>query len=159
MPNKNYIGFSLTQGNIYRKKEWELSKIIKLSQEFVKNNKTPVFFIEKKYIELKGKIKNSIPTALFPEHETELVSPALVTCLGKRLDFAISIDNGIMHMLSLAKIPMVVLFGPTNSKKFAPNYNDIILLDSKELKNTPDINSINVEDVLQKLKLHSGFLY
>ena len=159
LPNKNYIGFSLTQGNIYRKKEWELSKIIKLSQEFVKNNKTPVFFIEKKYIELKGKIKNSIPTALFPEHETELVSPALVTCLGKRLDFAISIDNGIMHMLSLAKIPMVVLFGPTNSKKFAPNYNDIILLDSKELKNTPDINSINVEDVLQKLKLHSGFLY
>jgi ADP-heptose:LPS heptosyltransferase len=159
LPNKNYIGFSLTQGNIYRKKEWELSKIIKLSQEFVQNNKTPVFFIEKKYQELKGKIKNSIPTALFPEHETELGSPALVTCLGKRLDFAISIDNGIMHMLSLAKIPMVVLFGPTNSKKFAPNYNDIILLDSKELKNTPDINSINVEDVLQKLKLHSGFSY
>jgi len=159
LPDKNYIGFSLTQGNVYRKKEWSLSKIIKLSQEFVQNNKTPVFFIEKKYQELKKEIKNSIPTALFPEHETELDSPALVTCLGKRLDFAISIDNGIMHMLSLAKIPMVVLFGPTSSKKFSPNYKDIILLDSKKLKNTSDINSINVEDVLRELKLHSSFLY
>ena len=159
LPDKNYIGFSLTQGNVYRKKEWDLSKILKLSEEMVKSNKTPVFFIEKKYEEIKNKIKNSIPSALFPEHETELNSPALVTCLAKRLDFAISIDNGIMHMLSLAKIPMVVLFGPTSSKKFAPSYNDIILLDSKKLKNTTDINSINVEDVLRELKLHSGFSY
>ena len=159
LPNKNYVGFSLTQGNVYRKKEWPLGKIIKLSEELVKNNKTPVFFIEKKYQELKNKITKLIPTALFPEHETEIDSPALVTCLGKRLDFAISIDNGIMHMLSLAKIPMVVLFGPTSSKKFAPNYNDIILLDSKKLKNTSNINSINVEDVLREVKLHSSFLY
>ena len=159
LPDKNYIGFSLTQGNVYRKKEWPLYKILKLSDEMVKNNKTPVFFIEKKYQELKNNIKNSIPSALFPEHETELNSPALVTCLGKRLDFAISIDNGIMHMLSLSKIPMVVLFGPTNSKKFAPNYDDIILLDSKNLKNNTDINSISVEDVLRELKLHSSFSY
>jgi ADP-heptose:LPS heptosyltransferase len=159
LPNKSYVGFSLTQGNVYRKKEWPLGKIIKLSEELVKNNKTPVFFIEKKYQELKNKIAKLIPTALFPEHETEIDSPALVTCLGKRLDFAISIDNGIMHMLSLAKIPMVVLFGPTSSKKFAPNYNDIILLDSKKLKNTSNINSINVEDVLREVKLHSSFLY
>ena len=159
LPGKNYIGFSLTQGNVYRKKEWSLNKIIELCEKFVQNNKTPVFFIEKKYQELQKKIKNSIPSALFPEHETELNSPALVTCLGKRLDFAISIDNGIMHMLSLAKIPMVVLFGPTNSKKFAPDYNDIILLDSKKLKNTSNINSINVEDVLKALKQNSNFLY
>ena len=159
LPNKDYIGFSLTQGNVYRKKEWALNKVIKLSNELVKNNRIPVFFIEKKYQELKNKIKNSIPSAVFPEHETDLGSPALVTCLGKRLDFAISIDNGIMHMLSLAKIPMVVLFGPTSSKKFAPNYEDIILIDSKKLKNTSDINSINVEDVLRELKLHSSFSY
>ena len=159
LPNKDYIGFSLTQGNLYRKKEWSLDKVIKLSYELLKNKKIPVFFVEKKNYELKNKIKNSIPSALFPEHETELDSPALVTCLGKRLDFAISIDNGIMHMLSLAKIPMVVLFGPTNSKKFAPDYKDVILLDSKKLKNTSDINSIDVEDILKALKLHSSFSY
>ena len=42
--------------------------------------------------ELKNKISQLIPDSLFPEHETNLSSPALVTCLGKRLDFAVSID-------------------------------------------------------------------
>ena len=122
-------------------------------------NKTPVFFIEKKNKELKNKISQLIPDSLFPEHETSLSSPALVTCLGKRLDFAVSIDNGIMHMLSLGKIPMIVLFGPTSSEKFAPNYNDLIVLDSKKLKNTSDISSISAEDVLQAIKQHSNFSY
>ena len=36
--------------------------------------------------------------------------------MATRLEKAISIDNGIMHMIGLANIPMIVLFGPTNSK-------------------------------------------
>ena len=152
LPDKNYIGFSLTQGNVYRKKEWPLNKVIELSEELVKNNKIPVFFIEKKYQELKNKIKNSIPAALFPEHETLLESPALVTCLGTRLDLAITIDNGIMHMLGLSKVPLISLFGPTNSKKFAPKYKNSKILDSKRIYNSKDVSDISVEDVLQASK-------
>ena len=159
LPGNNYVGFSITQGNVYRKKEWPIDNIVDLCKKLKFKKKIPVFFIEKKKIELKNKISELIPDSLFPEHETSLSSAALVTCLGKRLDFAISIDNGVMHMLSLSKIPMVVMFGPTNSEKFAPNYNDIILLDSKKLNNTSDISSISAEDVLQALKLHSSFLY
>ena len=92
--------------------------------------------------------------ALFPEYETNISSPALVTCLGKRLDFAITIDNGIMHMLSLSKVPMIVLFGPTNSGKFAPEYKNLIVLDSKKLYNTKNISSITVKDVLDAAKQH-----
>ena len=152
LPGKNYIGFSLTLGNVYRKKEWPLNKIIKLSEELLKNNKIPVFFIEKKYQELKNKIKNSIPSALFPEHETSLDSPALVTCLGTRLDLAITIDNGIMHMLSLSKVPIISLFGPTDAEKFAPQYKDTKVLDSKKIYNSKNVSDINVEDVLQAAK-------
>ena len=152
LPNKNYIGFSLTQGNVYRKKEWPLDKVIKISQEFVKNNKIPVFLVEKKYQELKSKIKNSIPSALFPEHETSLDSPALVTCLGARLDLAITIDNGIMHMLSLSKVPIISLFGPTDAEKFAPQYKDSKILDSKKIYNSKNVSDITVEDVLQTAK-------
>ena len=36
-----------------------------------------------------------------------------------------------MHMMGLANIPMIVLFGPTNSEKFAPKINTIKILDSK----------------------------
>ena len=28
LPEKNYVGISITQGNIYRKKEWPLSNIV-----------------------------------------------------------------------------------------------------------------------------------
>ena len=157
LPGKNYIGFSLTQGNIYRKKEWPLNKIIKISEELVKNNKIPVFLIEKKNQELKNKIKDSVPSALFPEHETTLNSPALVTCLGTRLDLVITIDNGIMHMLSLSKVPMISLFGPTDGEKFAPEYEKSIILDSKKLHNTKNVSAITVEDVLEAAKQHLNF--
>ena len=83
-------------------------------------NKIPVFFIEKNQEQLIEKIKSQVPSALFPESNSELSCPALVTALAARLDQAVSIDNGVMHMMGLANIPMIVLFGPTNSNKFAP---------------------------------------
>ena len=126
--------------------------MVTLCSKLRQKNKTPVFFIENKNKELKNKIQKLIPDSLFPEHESNLSSPALVTCLGKRLDFAVSIDNGIMHMLSLAKIPMISLFGPTDSEKFAPEYKNSIVLDSKKLYNTKDVSSISVEDVLNAAK-------
>ena len=89
---------------------------------------------------------------MFPEHETLLESPALVTCLGTRLDLAITIDNGIMHMIALSKIPIISLFGPTDAKKFAPQYKDSKILDSKKIYNSKNVSDITVEDVLQAVK-------
>jgi len=146
LPNDNYIGFSLTQGNEYRKKTWSIEKFINLANKL--NNKIPVFFLGKDNLDLINKIKSNVKNSLFPELETNLNNPALVTALATRLTKAISIDNGVMHMIGLANIPMIVLFGPTNSKKFAPNINNIKILDSKKIHKTADINSIKEEEVL-----------
>ena len=54
-------------------------------------------------------------------------------------------------MMSLAKIPMIVLFGPTNSNKFAPKNNYTKILDSKKIYNSTDINMISVDDVFNKI--------
>ena len=148
LPNSNYIGFSITQGNKYRKKSWSIYKFTSLANKILSKNKTPVFFIEKNKIELIEKIKNQVPQAIFPELNSKFACPALVTALSSRLETAVSIDNGVMHMISLANIPMVVLFGPTNSKKFAPKNRYTKILDSKKLHNTSDINSIGVDEVL-----------
>ena len=51
-------------------------------------------------------------------------------------------------MIGLSKIPMILLFGPTNSKKFAPKYNYIKILDSKVIYKSKDLNKITVEEVL-----------
>ena len=82
-------------------------------------------------------------------HHSNISSPALVTALASRLDLAISIDNGIMHMIGLANIPMIVLFGPTESKKFAPKINSIKILDSKSMYKSKNINTITVHDVFR----------
>ena len=148
LPNSNYVGFSITQGNIYRKKSWSLYKFTSLANKILSKNKIPVFFIEKNNIELIEKIKNQVPSALFPEIKSKLACPALITALSSRLDKAISIDNGIMHMMSLANVPMIVLFGPTNSDKFAPNNRFTTILDSKKIYKTKDINTIEVDEVL-----------
>ena len=52
-----------------------------------------------------------------------------------------------MHMMALADIPMVVLFGPTSSEKFAPKNNYIKILDSKKIYGTKNIDSISVDEV------------
>ena len=89
--------------------------------------------------------------AIFPELDTELNCPALVTALGCRLEKVISIDNGIMHMLSLSNVQMIVLFGPTNSKKFAPNKKEVTVIDSKTVYKSDDISKISIEDVFKNI--------
>ena len=148
LPDQNYIGFSVTQGNPYRKKSWPLEKIINVAKQILKKNKRPVFLIEKDNKELITKIKKEVVNALFPELETILSGPPLITAISTRLDQAISIDNGIMHMIGLANIPLITLFGPTNSKKFAPKIAQIDILDSKIIYNTNDISKITENDVL-----------
>ena len=149
LPDNNYIGFSITQGNMYRKKSWPIDKFINVSKKILLSNKKPVFFIEKNNYELIQRIKKEINNAIFPELDTQLSGPPLVTALSSRLDKAISIDNGIMHMIGLADIPMLVLFGPTNSKKFSPKIKNIDILDSKIIYNSNEISNITEEDVLK----------
>ena len=148
LPNSNYVGFSITQGNKYRKKSWSLFKFTALANKILSKDKIPVFFIEKDKIELIEKIKDQVPSAIFPELNSKLSCPALVTALASRLEKAVSIDNGIMHMIGLANIPMIVLFGPTNSEKFAPKNKYINVLDSKKIHDTKNIDTIEVDEVL-----------
>ena len=52
-------------------------------------------------------------------------------------------------MMGLANIPMIVLFGPTDSDKFAPQINSIKILDSKKIYNSKNINIITVDYVFK----------
>ena len=55
-------------------------------------------------------------------------------------------------MLSLSKVPIISLFGPTDAEKFAPQYKDSKVLDSKKIHNSKNVSDITVEDVLQAAK-------
>ena len=77
LPNSNYVGFSITQGNKYRKKSWSIYKFTALANKIISKNKIPVF-IEKEKVDLIDKIKNQVPSALFPEIDPKLSCPALL---------------------------------------------------------------------------------
>ncbi len=149
LPDNKYIGISLTQGNVYRKKSWSIIKFINLSKSLEEKGYKPVFFVKKEEKDLINKIKSENNSAIFPELNTNMSCPALVTAMATRLNKAVSIDNGVMHMMGLANIPMIVLFGPTNSEKFAPKIENIDILDSKILNKSDDIETIREEDVLK----------
>ena len=149
LPNENYIGFSLTQGNVYRKKSWPIENFISLAKKIIEREKIPVFFVEKTNLNIINQIKSEIPKAVFPESDSKLSGPPLVTALSTRLEKAVSIDNGVMHMIGLANIPIITLFGPTSSRKFAPTHKKTIILDSNKLYNSNDISKIRIEDVLK----------
>ena len=149
LPENKYIGISLTQGNIYRKKSWSIIKFINLSKSLEEKGYKPVFFVKKEEKDLINKIKSENNSAIFPELNTNMSCPALVTAMATRLNKAVSIDNGVMHMMGLANIPMIVLFGPTNSEKFAPKIENIDILDSKILNKSDDIDTIREENVLK----------
>lgn len=149
LPEDNYIGFSITQGNEYRLKSWSISKFIELANKISLKGKAPVFFVKKNDISVVKMIQENVPTAIFPEHKSNNPCPALVTALSKRCELGITIDNGIMHMMGLAKIPLIILFGPTDSKKFAPNYQGVKILDSKKMYSSQNLENISVDDVLK----------
>ena len=48
LPDKNYVGLSITQGHPYRKKSLQFDTILQISKYLKSINKIPVFLIEKK---------------------------------------------------------------------------------------------------------------
>ena len=152
LPDNNYVGLSVTQGNSYRKKNWPMDKFINLGKKIVEIDKIPVFLIRKNDTELISKIKNEIKEAIIPEENAKYSEPAFVTALATRLSSSVTINNGIMHMISLAKTPMILLFGSGGSKeeeKFAPKHSNVKILNSTKLYNSTDISKISEKDVLK----------
>ena len=67
----------------------------------------------------------------------------------KYLVKGLMIHSNTLNLFTVeSNIPMIVLFGPTNSKKFAPKNSFTKILDSKIIHKTKDINSIEVDEVL-----------
>jgi ADP-heptose:LPS heptosyltransferase len=153
LPSNKYVGISITQGNLYREKKLPLSYIVDVAKYLLSINKKPVFLIEKKHFKLKEELESKLKDIIFPEFNSNLNDPCLLILLAKRMDYAISIDNGIMHLLSLANIPMITIFGPTSSDKFAPKANNIKILSSQKLFNSKNVNLISPKIIIEQIDL------
>ena len=139
--DKKYIGFSITAGHPSREKEISIKTIVEVANYFSERNFVPTFFIEEKYKEKINTIKKMVKNPYFPEHlvHISLKNPFLVIAMGKKLHSAISINNGIMHMLGLAGTKTAIFFDE-NSDKFRPlNSNKSKIYSSPKNKAIKDL--------------------
>jgi len=146
--NKKYIGFSIKAGNPKRIKEFNINEIIKTAIYFKKKKFIPTFFLEKKFKKIINKINKKIPEAYYPEHKAkiELQDPSLVIALGKKMEFNITIDNGVMHMLGLSEKKLFCFFNK-DSDKFKPLSNNTFVYDCK--KQGKVINFLKSKEIIQ----------
>ena len=130
-----------------------MKAIIEVANYYSEKNYVPTFLIEEKYkkeiIEIKKKVKN----AYFPESyvSKSIRNPLLVVAIGKKLNSAISIDNGIMHMLGLAGTKTAVFY-ENNSEKFRPMNDQNIKIYSATHPGNKKIPDLNSNDVLNFIK-------
>ena len=150
IPNKNFIGFSITAGNPKRVKTFNTEEIIKVAN-FYSNKYTPTFFIERKYKELIDQLKKRVKNCYIPEENTstEFQKPILVTALGKLTKFNILINNGVSHMLSFSENKNFIFFNE-QSKKWKPANNHTYVYDCN-LNNT-SINKLSSDTIIEVLE-------
>jgi ADP-heptose:LPS heptosyltransferase len=145
---KKYVGFSIKAGHPSRLKEFDINEIIKTAIYFANRNYIPTFFLEEKYKKIISQINKTIPQAYFPEHKAKpiLKNPSLVIALGKKMNFNITINNGVMHMLGLSKKKLFCFF-EGDSDKFKPLSKNIFVYDCK--KQDKKINLLKSEEIIE----------
>jgi len=145
---KKYIGFSIKAGHPTRIKEFNLKEITKVAKYFEKKNYIPTFFLEEHYSKEIQFIKKNIKNSFFPELKINKKNrdPSLVVELGKQMEFIITIDNGVMHMLALSGVKMFCFFAK-NAEKFKPLGSNKFIYDCK--KNNELIDKLSSEKIIE----------
>lgn len=123
---RHYVGFAPGAG--MPEKRWPLDHFVAVAKAQTAGNRTPVFLIGPQESALVGSLREAIPGALLPLQETAEITPALTVSLARRLDAAVTNDCGTGHLLALAGIPLVSLFGPTLPEKFSPAARKLVIL-------------------------------
>ena len=133
---------------------WPLENFINLAEYLYKKKIQPVFFLGPKEFRHYDFLKKKLPFASFPLQENNIkkVSPMHTLAFAKCCSFGISNDTGCGHLLSIANIPLISLFGPTDEEKFAPfNYKENIVLTSKNFSQDSKIENIPINAVINSV--------
>ncbi len=118
-----YVG--LAPGASQRTRCWPLERFIGLSGWIEAQGWRPVLLLGPGERDLLEPLRMLLPRALFPGcSESETLSDVdLALALGQRFSAAVSHDTGTSHMLAAVGTPLLILFGPSNPKRWGPVVN------------------------------------
>jgi ADP-heptose:LPS heptosyltransferase len=131
------IGFAVGRGNITIAKQWPLDRFLAGARLLMERGHAPVFLVGPAERPLVERIRWSLPSAIIaeldrPDPDTGAEGIDLCMAIGARLDAAISNDAGLAHVLAVADVPLVALFGPTNPRRWAPEVDRIQILRAQD---------------------------
>lgn len=158
LPNAfNYVGVAPGAGG--KNKIWPIQYFIEVAKAQQQKGRTPVFFLGPAERNLYKQLKREINSALFPEIENtdqSINGPLLAIALAKKMRVTLANDSGMGHVFNVAGVPLISLFGPTNSEKFVVPREDRIIIKSSSYR-SQEVNAIPVQRVLNAIdELYDG---
>ena len=128
-------------------KSWDLEKFIELANYLLHKKFVPIFILGPKEKNLERKLLN-----VFGKSRIFISNDPIKTIeFSADAKLGISNDTGCGHLIANSGIPLITIFGPTNSEKFSPigNPHNKVVSSSKECGST-DINKIKPELLIEK---------
>lgn len=108
-----------------RHKCWPLNSFVALARQQVAAGRVPVILLGPAELDWQAALRDQVPEALFPLQDERLVggrglTPFVTIALAQHLAVVVCNDAGVGHLAAASGTPVVVLYGPTSPKKFAP---------------------------------------
>jgi ADP-heptose:LPS heptosyltransferase len=116
-----YLG--IAPGSRQADKNWPLERFCEAARALVGRGVTPVFLLGPQEGDVAATIAAHAPSAMALRADPAMAPGAALDLLiaeGQRFAALLANDNGIGHLLGAAGVPVVSLFGPTDSARWAP---------------------------------------
>ena len=112
---------------------WPLDNYIALARWIAAQGWRPVFLLGPFERDMLPRLRQALPEALFPGcNESEpLASVELSLAVSRRLSAAVGHDTGASHLMAAAGTPLITLFGPSDSRIWAPNALRAVIIQSR----------------------------
>lgn len=151
-----YVGLAPGAGGLH--KRWPLDRFIALARKQAARGRTPVFVLGPDEENLAARLKAEVPEAVIPASDPASGragsrDPAFTIAVGHRLAAAVANDAGVGHLLALADVPLVSLFGPTRPEKFAPAARRLKIVKAQD-HGGDDMAAIPLEAVADAVERH-----
>ena len=148
-----YIGLAPGAGDL--KKCWPMKNFIEVAKNQLKLGRKPVFILGPNELSSVEKLRKAVPDALYPTAPTDDFSAPTISfsiALSRRLTAAVANDSGAGHILALADIRLISLFGPTLPEKFAPAVKKSKVIEAQNFGGT-HMKDIPINAVLEAINV------
>jgi ADP-heptose:LPS heptosyltransferase len=131
------VGLAVGRGNVAVEKEWPLDRFLAVARWLVERGRIPLFLIGPAERPFTERMRADLPSAIIaeldrPDPATGAQGIDLCLAIGARLNAAITNDSGLAHVLAVAGVPLLVLFGPTHPRRWAPEAEPIQILRAQD---------------------------